>query len=128
VILLDTSVLVDSLTGAQRSGPALRRAIENGQRLITATLVLYEWHRGPRLPEELAAQERLFPESSAIPFGPLEASRAAELYRMVRRPRGREFDLAIAACALTHEAALWTLNFDDFRDIPGLEVSKPSRA
>jgi predicted nucleic acid-binding protein len=125
VILLDTSVLVDSLTGPQRSGPFVRRAIENGQRLITATLVLYEWYRGPRLPEELATQARLFPEGSAIPFGPLEASRAAELYRLVRRPRGREVDLAIAACAITHEATLWTLNLDDFRDVPGLVVERP---
>jgi predicted nucleic acid-binding protein len=125
VILLDTSILVDSLTGPQRSGPAVRRAIENGQRLITATLVLYEWYRGPRLPEELVTQRSLFPESSAIPFGPLEAARAAELYRVVRRPRGREFDLAIAACALTHEATLWTLSLDDFRDVPGLAVERP---
>jgi predicted nucleic acid-binding protein len=125
VILLDTSVLVDSLTGPQRSGAAVRRAIERGQRLLTATLVLYEWYRGPRLPEELATQEMLFPEGSAIPFGPLEASRAAELYRMVHRPMGREVELAIAACALTHEATLWTLNLNDFRDIPGLVVERP---
>jgi predicted nucleic acid-binding protein len=26
----------------------------------------------------------------------------------------------VAACALTCGAALWTLNTDDFRDIPGL--------
>jgi len=32
-------------------------------------------------------------------------------------------DLAIAACALTHEAALWTLNPEDFRDIPGLRLA-----
>jgi predicted nucleic acid-binding protein len=29
-------------------------------------------------------------------------------------------DLAIAACAIGHGAGLWTLNPDDFRDVPGL--------
>jgi predicted nucleic acid-binding protein len=117
VILLDTSVLVDSLTGAQRSGRAVRRAIENGERLVVATLVLYEWLRGPRIPEELAAQTALFPEDAALAFGPLEASKAAELYRTVRGARGGDIDLAIAACAIIHEARLWTLNVEDFRDV-----------
>ncbi len=51
--------------------------------------------------------------------------RAAELYREVPRARGRERDLAIAACALGSEARLWTLNAADFRDIPGLVVERP---
>ena len=87
-----------------------------------STLVLYEWLRGPRLREELEAQEALFPSAPAIPFGPQEAAVAADLYRTLRRPRDRELDLAVAACALTHGAALWTLNPEDFRDIPDLRL------
>lgn len=34
-------------------------------------------------------------------------------------------DLAIAACALEHGAALWTLNRDDFADIPDLRLFEP---
>jgi len=44
------------------------------------------------------------------------------LYRQVKRPRGREIDLAIAACALSSGAALWTLNVSDFRDVPELSL------
>jgi hypothetical protein len=33
-----------------------------------------------------------------VPFGPTDAVRAAELFRQLSRPRGRELDLAIAAC------------------------------
>ena len=87
-----------------------------------STLVLYEWLRGLRLREELEAQEALFPSALAIPFGPQETAVAADLYRTLRRPRGRELDLAVAACALTHGAALWTLNPEDFRDIPDLRL------
>jgi predicted nucleic acid-binding protein len=122
MILLDTSVLVDGLTGPRRSAPALRRAIDAGERILIPSLVLYEWLRGPRQQRELAAQEALFPRETVVPFGSSEAAVAATLYAKVPRPRGRELDLAIAACALTREARLWTLNVDDFADIPGLEV------
>lgn len=90
MILLDTSVLIDSLSGSKRSAPALRGAIEKGERILVPALVMYEWLRGPRLPQELAAQEALFPSESAAPFGPQEAALSAKLFRALRRPRGRE--------------------------------------
>jgi predicted nucleic acid-binding protein len=125
VILLDTSILIDALGGTERSAPALRAAIAAGELIRLPALVLYEWLRGPRSRAELAAQEALFPAASAIPFGAEEAAVAARLYRAVARPRGRELDLAIAACALAREAALWTLDPDDFRDLPGLTLHRP---
>lgn len=125
MILLDTSVLIDSLTGARRSAPALLHAVDHGERILIPALVLYEWLRGPRNQEELLDQESLFPRDSATPFGYEEAALAAKLYRTVERARGRELDLAIAACAMVQGALLWTLNVSDFADIPGLQVSRP---
>jgi predicted nucleic acid-binding protein len=122
VIHLDTSVLVDALTGPRRSAPALRGVLERGERITIATLVLYEWLRGPRREVELAHQEALLPAAGAWPFGPREAALAAGLYRAVPRARQRELDLGVAACALAGGAALWTLNAQDFRDIPGLDL------
>jgi predicted nucleic acid-binding protein len=122
LILLDTSVLIDGLTGPKRSGLALRAAIDAGERCLIPSLVLYEWLRGPRWPEEIAIQEALFPGDDAIPFGAAEAAISARLYRTLQRPRGRAFDLAIAACAIHHGVPLWTLNAVDFRDIPGLKL------
>ena len=126
MIVIDTSVLVDALTGPRRSAPAMRQAIEDGERFLLPTLALYEWLRGPRQREELAAQEALMPREEAIPFDLEDAEVAARLYSDVARPRGREVDLAIAAPALTHQARLWTLNRDDFSDIPGLELYEPA--
>ena len=123
MIFLDTSALIDSLSGPKRSAPALRSAIERGERILLPTLVLYEWLRGPRLPQELEAQEALFPSARAVPFGPDEAAEAARLYDKVPRSRDREIDLAIAACAILWDAELWTLNVSDFDDIPGLRLS-----
>jgi predicted nucleic acid-binding protein len=127
VIVLDTSVLVEALAGPKRCAPALRSAIESGERILVPTLALYEWLRGPRTRAELGAQEALFPREAAIPFGPDEAALAASLYGRVGRARGREIDLAIAACALLRDAALWTLNGEDFEDVPDLRVIVPKR-
>jgi len=125
MILLDTSVLIDALSGPGRSAQALRGAIADGRRIRLPSLVLYEWLRGPRVAEELAAQEALFPSAEAVPFGPQEASRAASLYNEITRPRGREIDIALAAMAIEREARIWTLNERDFEDLPGLALYRP---
>jgi predicted nucleic acid-binding protein len=127
VIHLDTSVLIEALGGSRRSAGELRAVIEAGERVVLSTLVLYEWLRGPRVPAELAAQEALFPRDAAVPFAAAEAALAADLYRRLPRARGREVDLAVAACAITHDAALWTLNRDDFADIVDLRIHPPAR-
>lgn len=122
MIVLDASVIIDSLTGSKRSAPALRSVIAQGERLLLPSVVLSEWLRGPRLVQELAAQEALFPSDSTVPFGPLEASISAQLYRSLPKPRGREIDIAIAACALGKDCPLWTLNTADFKDVPRLRL------
>lgn len=119
---LDTSALIDALTGPRRSLGALTALAEQGNRLALSTIVLYEWLRGPRTRAELGAQEELFPREAAVAFGAPEADLAAKLYQRVRRPRGREIDLAVAACAMADGAALWTLNRDDFQDIAELRL------
>lgn len=112
-----------ALCGERTSAVRLRGWVEEGETFGLSALVLYEWLRGPRSTDDLEAQDALCPSARAIPFGPEEAALAARLYRALRRPRARVIDLAIAACALTHEAALWTLNPEDFRDIPGLRLA-----
>lgn len=122
MIVLDTSLLVEALSGAKRKAPALRAAIERGERMLLPSIVLYEWLRGPRSTQELATQEALFPAEQVLAFGPEDARVAAALYRQVSRARSREIDLAIAACAIVLKAELWTMNTKDFRDIPGLRL------
>jgi predicted nucleic acid-binding protein len=126
--LLDTAVLVDCLAARKHSVAALRAALASAERFGLPALVLYEWLRGPRQKEELAAQEGLFRSDLSIPFGAAEAEISATLYRRLRKPGGREVDIAIAACAINCNAALWTLNVADFADIRGLQLYHPTNS
>jgi predicted nucleic acid-binding protein len=119
-IHLDTSVLVDVTTqaGFIRLEPALLAQ----HRLMVSSIVFFEWRRGPRTEDQLALQEGLFPESGIVPFGSVSGRIAAEIFREVKRPRSRQIDIAIAASAIEHDAWLWTLNIEDFEDIPGLTL------
>ena len=122
VIVIDTSVLIDALSGPRRSSAALRAAVSDGQRFLLPSLVLYEWLRGPRIKEELDVQAALFPAEASVPFGAAEATAATGLYRAVDQARGREVDIAIAAHALVRDVPVWTLNVADFDDLPGVEL------
>ena len=124
-IHLDTSILVDAFSFPYRLLPLLENAALAGHRIQFSTPVAYEWLRGHRTDEELRDQERMLPLAAVVTFDAPCARRAAVAYRHVRRARGREMDLAIAACAIEHDAALWTLNPGDFDDIPGLTLYKP---
>ena len=122
IIHIDTSALVDALTGPRRSLDTLIGLVEAEHRINISAPVLYEWLRGPRSRADLRIQEELMPSENVAVFGAVEAQLAARLYAAVARPRGREIDLAVAACALANGAALWTLNRRDFHDLEALRL------
>ena len=121
-IHLDTSALVGALAGPRDAFDRLHAFIEQSHRVQLSTIVLYEWLRGPRTVNELRVQEALFPRAQAVPFDAAAAGQAAALYAQITHPRSRNLDLAVAACALVHDATLWTLNPKDFSDVPGLKL------
>jgi len=106
---------------------ALERTVAQGHVIATSSLALYEWLRGPRTAAEIEDQEALIPAADARGFGAPETQRAAALYRGLKRARGRDMEIAIAACALEHGAHLWTLNRDDFSDLPDLKLYAPDK-
>ena len=122
IVHVDTSALIDALTGPRRSLDTLIGFTDQSHRLMISTIVLYEWLRGPRTRTELTAQEDLFPSEQAVAFATGEAAIAARLYKRMARARGREIDLAIAACAIANGTVIWTLNPGDFLDIPDLRL------
>jgi predicted nucleic acid-binding protein len=122
IVHLDTSALVAAFAGSRPSFARLTRLVAEDHRLAISSVALYEWLRGPRRADELDVQRAVVPAEAVCSFGFAEAALAAKLYAAVRRPRGRDLDIAIAACALQQGAAFWTLNRRDFADIPGLRL------
>jgi predicted nucleic acid-binding protein len=122
IVHIETSALIDALTGPRRSLSRLTTLVEQGHPIAISSLVFFEWKRGPRARTELAAQEALLPTESVVAFDGPAAALAADLYRRLSRPHGREIDIAIAAAAMHRGAMLWTLNRGDFEDIPGLRL------
>lgn len=120
---IDTSALIDALTGPRRSLRTLTAFVEQGRPIAISSLTFFEWKRGPRTRAELVAQESLLPTDAVVALDGPAAALAADLYQRLSRPRGREIDIAIAAVAIHHRAALWTLNGADFKDIPGLTLA-----
>ena len=125
LIHLDTSVLVDAFTGTKRALSHLAAATSDGHVITFCAVVQYEWLRGPRSREEDDAVRRFFGDGLVVGFGSREAQTAAALFKQVKRARQRQADLTIAACALEHNARLWTLNVSDFVDVPGLMLYQP---
>jgi predicted nucleic acid-binding protein len=125
LVHLDTSVLIDAFTGPRRALAHVAGATGAGHVLTFCALVQYEWLRGPRTEGETESVRRLFGDDAIVSLGHREASTAAALYRRVKRARMRQADLMIAACALEHNARLWTLNEADFADVPGLTLYQP---
>jgi predicted nucleic acid-binding protein len=121
IVHLDTSILIHTLSAREHRG-LLADAFERGDRLMLSTIVLFEWLRGPRTPEQRAEVNELFPADSTLPFQIDDAAAAARIYQSLPRARARQTDIMIAACAIEHGAALWTLNTADFEDIPGLTL------
>ena len=127
MIHLDASVLVEAFNGHTPAAVTLRHCLEQREPITASAVAYYEWLRGPRRPHEVEYQQRVIPEQAVIPFGPTEAAYAAELFRRLPHARARTADFAIAAVAIVHRAALWTLNPNDFGDIPDLTLFTPPR-
>jgi hypothetical protein len=90
VILLDTSVVIDGMTGNRRLLPVLLRLSAQGENLVLCTMVLYEWLRGPRSPVELALQESLLPSEAALRFDATDATAECGIISLrVPRPEPR---------------------------------------
>jgi predicted nucleic acid-binding protein len=57
-----------------------------------------------------------------VPFDDSSADAYGRIVEVTGFSRRKVFDRMIAAQALVHRATLVTLNADDFRDVPGLQL------
>ncbi|MFU8821418.1 MAG: type II toxin-antitoxin system VapC family toxin [Gammaproteobacteria bacterium] len=112
-IHLDTCFLIRALVPGTDADHRLRKWLRDGHRLCMDSIAWTEFLCGPVQPDERELAEQVVTER--VSYGEAEAQRAAELFNASGRRRGTRADCMIAATAVERDAALATLNRDDFR-------------
>ena len=119
--LLDTTVAIDHLRGADAAVELLRRIVEEEETVLASEVVRFELLAGVR-DDELEALEQFFSALSWVPVDEGVSRIAASLARQHRRAYGGidDVDYLIAATALILEAELLTTNVRHFPMLAGL--------
>lgn len=112
-IHLDTCFLIRALVPGTDADQRLRSWLRGGHRLRMDSIAWTEFLCGPLKPDERGLAEQIVTER--VSYGEHDAQCAAELFNSTGRRRGSLVDCMIAAAAAGGDAALATLNRDDFR-------------
>ena len=125
--LLDTDIIIYSLKGHPVLQENLRRHLNDPLQIsiVTCLELYYGAYKSPQVTGNLAKVKRIEETLEVIPLG----TEAAEIFGRlkaqleIKGTRLDDFDLMIAACALTHNLTLVTNNEMHFRRIDGLKVT-----
>jgi tRNA(fMet)-specific endonuclease VapC len=125
--LLDTDTIVFSLRGQPVVVENLRKHLNDPIKLsvISCMELYYGAYKSHAVASNVAKVKTLEDELDVIPMG----SESAEIFGMLKSKmetagnRLDDFDLAIAACALTNNLILVTHNIKHFQRIEGLKVT-----
>jgi tRNA(fMet)-specific endonuclease VapC len=124
--LLDTDIVIYSLKGHG----AVKKHLEHSLHLplkisiITLMELFYGAHKSQKVASNLAKIKRLEEAIEIIPLG----RETAEIFAMLKVDLEKagnpldDFDLILAACALTHDLILVTNNTKHFARIGGLKL------
>ena len=113
MIHLDTSFLIRALVRGSAQDRTLRRWLAKREALAVSAIAWTEFLCGPVAEQHFAAVAQIF--SECVPFRDQDARLATDLFNRTGRRRGSLVDCMIAATALNCEAALATVNSEDFR-------------
>ncbi len=114
-LLLDTSVLIDTLRSRNRRRQLLAQLVEDGHRLTTSALNVAEIYAGIRSGEE--TRTSLFLNSLECHTLDCETGKQAGLLKSTWAKRGKTIslpDAIVAALAIQHGFTLMTDNRKDF--------------
>ena len=122
--MLDTNVVIHLRDRDERVMNQLE-ALGGDVMISVMTRVELEGGVGPDLSKSQIRRQRLDAILSILPVVPFDED-AADAYRMILEAAGfsrrKIIDRMIAAQCLVHKATLVTINADDFRDVPGLDL------
>jgi predicted nucleic acid-binding protein len=114
VICLDTNYLILGLVAGSPEEHQLRDWLAEGTRLITPTVVWFEFLCGPVSTPQIEVMRACL--HAIIPLSEAHAQLTAELFNATGRGRSTRVDAMIAASAILADAPLATQNIADFED------------
>jgi predicted nucleic acid-binding protein len=114
VICLDANFLIGGVIEARPESRHLLAWAEAGETFCTAAPAWYEFLCGPVSSAQIETM-LAFLTGGIVPFGASQAEIAARLFNAVERPRRLRVDAMIAATTISQQAALATLNLEDFQ-------------
>jgi predicted nucleic acid-binding protein len=124
VKVIDTSVAIDHLRGAEAAVDLLTGLVDHGEAIVASELVRFELLAGAR-DREVDALERFFAALSWIAVDEDIARVAGSLARRHRRAHSGidDADYVIAATAVVLDAELLTTNVRHFPMLEGLRAA-----
>ena len=119
--LIDTSIFIDYFRKQNKQKSLLFQIAEAGYTLTTSSICYFEYSAGSKNQE---FDRMLFENITVFPFDAEQAEIAASIFKHLKKQNAViEFrDILIAACALTYDIPLATLNVKHFDRIKGLEL------
>lgn len=124
VIVLDTCILLDFLTGHNKSVAAQVEQLLLNARVAVSVVSVFELLRGVESEKHLAQRKDLTGLCTVLDLTPPISQRAAEIYTYLKKKGSliHMEDILIAATALHWRYPLMTSNTKDFARIPGLRL------
>ena len=125
MIVADTDVLIDSLSGAEPARSRIDLALSTG-RLATTVITAFELLSGARRPTHRSSIERLLGALKVLPLESNAGEMAADIRRQLEA-RGEGIGMAdylIAGICLSRNAMLLTRNKAHFQRVPGLHLAR----
>lgn len=117
MICLDTNYLILGLICGTQESEEMVRWYRAGEALLTPMPAWYEFICGPVTEKQILTIRAFLAE--VIPFGEIQATRAAALFNHVGRVRSLRVDAMIAGTAVAAGAPLATNNQKDFARFQG---------
>jgi tRNA(fMet)-specific endonuclease VapC len=128
--LLDTNIVIPHLADDPAMTALVATLAHEGVAASTVTLT-EAWqgiYRSMNPPQAALQYQRFFDSIPVLPFDQAIAKRCAKIRHDLKqqsvRTRERALDLQIAATAIEHGLELVTRNINDYKDIPGLVLSR----
>lgn len=125
--LLDTDIIIYSLKGHPVLQENLRRHLNDSLQIsiVTCLELYYGAYKSPQVTGNLAKVKKIEETLEVIPLGTETAEIFGRLKAQleIKGTRLDDFDLMIAACALTHNLTLVTNNEMHFQRIDGLKLT-----